>query len=117
MRFSPQQNGCKPTSTNDKSISRANRLIGFPIILYFGHMKPQSNQKPFQQSTTMNNRFMGSLVGTVIAWTLFAAIGFGMWGCPRYNVWQQEMSGRAEFAKAEQNRRILIEEAAANLAS
>lgn len=38
-----------------------------------------------------------------------------MWGCPTYNVWQQEMSGRAEFAKAEQNRRILIEEAAANL--
>jgi hypothetical protein len=36
-------------------------------------------------------------------------------GCPKYNVWQQEMSGRAEFAKAEQNRRIKIEEAKANL--
>lgn len=36
-------------------------------------------------------------------------------GCPRYAVWQQEMSGRAEFAKAEQNRRIKIEEAKANL--
>ena len=36
-------------------------------------------------------------------------------GCPRYNVWQQEMSGKAEFAKAEQNRRIKIEEAKANL--
>jgi preprotein translocase subunit SecF len=34
---------------------------------------------------------------------------------PYYNVWQQEMSGRAEFAKAEQNRKIKIEEAKANL--
>ena len=25
---------------------------------------------------------------------------------PYYNVWQQEMSGKAEFAKAEQNRKI-----------
>lgn len=38
-----------------------------------------------------------------------------MVGCPRYAVWQQEMSGKAEFAKAEQNRRIKIEEAKANL--
>lgn len=34
---------------------------------------------------------------------------------PRYRVWSQEMEGRAEFAKAEQNRRIRIEEAKANL--
>ncbi len=34
---------------------------------------------------------------------------------PYYNVWQQEMSGRAELAKAEQNRKIKIEEAKANL--
>ena len=39
----------------------------------------------------------------------------GMIGLPLYNVWQQEMSGKAEFAKAEQNRRIKIEEAKANL--
>lgn len=38
-----------------------------------------------------------------------------MVGFPRYAVWQQEMSGKAEFAKAEQNRRIKIEEAKANL--
>lgn len=36
-------------------------------------------------------------------------------GIPYYKVWQQEMSGRAEFAKAEQNRKIKIEEAKANL--
>jgi len=38
-----------------------------------------------------------------------------MWGMPRYNVWQQEMAGKAEMAKAEQNRRILVEEAKARL--
>lgn len=34
---------------------------------------------------------------------------------PWYNVWKQEMEGKAEFAKAEQNRKIKIEEARANL--
>lgn len=34
---------------------------------------------------------------------------------PWYNVWSQEMGGKAEFAKAEQNRKIKIEEAKANL--
>lgn len=34
---------------------------------------------------------------------------------PWYNVWEQEMAGKAEFAKAEQNRKIKIEEARANL--
>lgn len=38
-----------------------------------------------------------------------------MWGLPRYNVWRQEMAGKAEMAKAEQNRRILVEEAKARL--
>ena len=34
---------------------------------------------------------------------------------PFYNVWSREMSGKAQFAEAEQNRRIKIEEAKANL--
>jgi preprotein translocase subunit SecF len=42
-------------------------------------------------------------------------IAFFMFAIPTYTVWSQEMSGRAEFAKAEQNRRIKIEEAKANL--
>lgn len=42
-------------------------------------------------------------------------IGVLMFGFPRYQVWRQEMAGRAEFAKAEQNRKIKIEEARANL--
>lgn len=34
---------------------------------------------------------------------------------PWYSVWQQEMRGKAEYARAEQNRKIKIEEAKANL--
>lgn len=46
---------------------------------------------------------------------LIVVIGGLMWGIPQYNVWQQEMVGKAEMAKAEQNRRILVEEAKAKL--
>lgn len=52
---------------------------------------------------------------TGIAALMVFIIVLCMVGCPRYAVWQQEMSGKAEFAKAEQNRRIKIEEAKANL--
>lgn len=34
---------------------------------------------------------------------------------PRYKVWSREMNGKAQFAEAEQNRKIKIEEAKANL--
>jgi regulator of protease activity HflC (stomatin/prohibitin superfamily) len=50
----------------------------------------------------------------IAAVILFLILG-GVIGCPYYNVWQQEMSGKAEYAKAEQNRKIKIEEAKANL--
>lgn len=36
-------------------------------------------------------------------------------GCPHYSVWQNEMSGKAEYARAEQNRRIAVTEAQAKL--
>lgn len=53
-----------------------------------------------------------TIAATIFILGLIATL---MVGCPRYSVWQQEMSGKAEFAKAEQNRRIKIEEAKANL--
>lgn len=63
----------------------------------------------------MSDKVTGSFIGTVVVWAIMIVVFGGMYGCPRYNVWQQEMSGKAEFAKAEQNRRIKIEEAKANL--
>lgn len=45
--------------------------------------------------------------------TLILTIGGGMWGCPQYNVWNAEMGGRAELAKADQNREIMVRTAKA----
>lgn len=45
--------------------------------------------------------------------TLAILVCGGMYGCPRYDVWQQGMAGRAELNRAEQNRQIQIEEAKA----
>lgn len=56
----------------------------------------------------MKNYFIAAIIGVVVLVGIFAVI-------PYYNVWQQEMSGKAEFAKAEQNRKIKIEEAKSNL--
>ena len=50
------------------------------------------------------------VVGVIVAF--FVVMAFVR---PWYNVWSQEMEGKAEFAKAEQNRKIKIEEARANL--
>lgn len=52
--------------------------------------------------------------GLVVA---LAAVVLGMWGCPQYNVYQQEKAGEAEFKKAEQNRRVKVLEAQAKLDS
>jgi len=56
---------------------------------------------------------IGKLVGiSTVALVLIIVIM--MAGMPRYSVWQQEMSGKAEFAKAEQNRKIKVQEAQAS---
>jgi len=64
-----------------------------------------------KQSDTMQTAVGISVIGLIVL-VIIAAI---MFGYPRYKVWQQEMDGKAEFAKAEQNRKIKIEEARANL--
>ena len=46
-----------------------------------------------------------------------ALIIAGMWGCPQYKVWQQGLAGEAELKRAEQNRRVRVLEAQANLDS
>ncbi len=56
-------------------------------------------------------KFLGSFAAVFVVVCIIGCMA----GCPRYNVWTAEMSGKAEFAKAEQNRKIKIEEAKANL--
>ena len=57
----------------------------------------------------MTKTIVLGIAGIIVA---IIAMAFVM---PWYNVWSQEMEGKAEFAKAEQNRKIKIEEARANL--
>ena len=61
----------------------------------------------------MDKKALGITIGSIAA-IIVVIVGLFI-AIPYYNVWQQEMSGRAEFAKAEQNRKIKIEEAKANL--
>ena len=56
---------------------------------------------------------IGVLFGIVAVAIL--AIATLMFVVPKYRVWSSELQGRAEFARAEQNRLIKIEEAKANL--
>lgn len=65
----------------------------------------------------MNNGNFTRVLLSIIA-SVVVGVGIIVGICvaiPYYNVWQQEMSGRAELAKAEQNRKIKVEEAKANL--
>lgn len=63
----------------------------------------------------MNSNLSKILVPIICITLVAVAIGLLMVAYPKYRVWQQEMAGKAEFAKAEQNRRIKVEEAKANL--
>ena len=58
------------------------------------------------------NRFSFKSIVIVAVVVCLAIIGL-MFGMPLYNVWQQEMTGKAEFSRAEQNRKIKVEEAKA----
>lgn len=55
-------------------------------------------------------KFVAKIVARLAGVAVVVA-GLGMWGCPHYSVWQQGLTGQAEFARAEQNRKILIEQA------
>lgn len=65
------------------------------------------------QETISPSKLVKGIVWAVVGIIVFiVAIAFIR---PWYKVWSQEMEGKAEFARAEQNRKIKIEEAKANL--
>ncbi|MBP3535295.1 MAG: hypothetical protein J6J53_04690, partial [Muribaculaceae bacterium] len=67
----------------------------------------------YNNQPEVSPKLIKSIIGAIIGVALIVvAMAFIM---PWYNVWSQEMEGKAEFAKAEQNRKIKIEEAKANL--
>lgn len=49
--------------------------------------------------------------------TILALVSLLLFGCPHYNVWQQGLAGEAELKRAEQNRRIAVQEAQAKMDS
>lgn len=70
----------------------------------------------------MYNQESKSTVSEAWTWTkiismiLFAIVFIamlGMYGCPKYNVWQQGLEGQAELERAKQNRQIKIQESQA----
>ena len=69
----------------------------------------QNNQNNINLAPGM---FKGVIWAVVAIVAIIIAMAFIR---PWYKVWSQEMEGKAEFAKAEQNRKIKIEEAKANL--
>lgn len=55
-----------------------------------------------------------SFKSIIVIAVIFGVVIVGlMFAMPLYNVWQQEMTGKAEFSRAEQNRKIKVEEAKA----
>lgn len=46
---------------------------------------------------------------------IFLCIGVLAWGCPHYDVYSRELTGRAELAQAQFNRQIAVTEAQAKL--
>jgi len=54
------------------------------------------------------------LVITIVVLIGSMLLFLGMWGCPRYNVWQQGLQGQAELERAKQNRQIEIARAEAS---
>lgn len=53
----------------------------------------------------------------LIVFAVIAIIVIGMFGLPIYGVWQQGLAGEGELKRAEQNRKIKIQEAQADLES
>ena len=52
--------------------------------------------------------------GTTIAvFVVCGLIAIGMWGCPRYNVWQKKLAGEARLRQQEYEKQILVEQAKA----
>ena len=61
---------------------------------------------------------MRSVGATIFMLILLAAIaGAAMYVLPQWNVWRAELAGRAALAQAENERKVLIEEAKARLES
>jgi len=54
-----------------------------------------------------------SIITTAILFMIIFLVALGMYGCPKYKVYQQELVGEAKLKRASQERQILVEQAQA----
>lgn len=54
---------------------------------------------------------------TLGVFLILGLVVLGMWGCPHYNVYQQEKEGQAQLAHAQYSREVVVAEAKAKLES
>ncbi len=83
-------------------------------------MTGEEDYKTRQREQDLRNRALELKRNQQIAqWIVLSVVGLivcvlgGMYGCPRYNVWEQGLKGQAELRRAEQNRQIAIQVAQA----
>jgi regulator of protease activity HflC (stomatin/prohibitin superfamily) len=65
----------------------------------------------------MNDTRFYLTFGGIVTFVTLAVVGGVMTGCPSYNVYTAHKQGEAEFARAQQNRQIAVQEAQAHAES
>lgn len=65
----------------------------------------------------MGYRVRGWVLGTALSWVAIFVIAGGMYGCPKYRVWQQGLAGEAKLRESQSSRKVRVEEAKARLES
>lgn len=53
------------------------------------------------------------ILATFLTFVAITVLCLALWGCPQWNVYQSRLSGEAQLAEAESNRKIAIAEAEA----
>lgn len=64
-----------------------------------------------EEGLTPAGAIVGMSTGVLVA--IIGLTTLAMWGCPRYDVYSREMTGKAELAQASSNRQIKVNEAQA----
>lgn len=73
---------------------------------------PKAPKSPASNNKEKSRNIMPPIcIATFVVLLLFAVL----YGWPQYNVWQKGLAGEAELKRAEQNRKITVEEAKAKL--
>ncbi len=60
---------------------------------------------------------LGVLVLSAVAFVVVFVASLGLWGCPKYNIYNQRMEGQAILAHAQSSREVAVAEAKAKMES